>query len=187
VTDLHTRVFELRAEGLTQQAIVERLAEEGIVISRPTVSRVLSAGLPLELPPGEVGLEVERLAATVGGDLDAAGRATLALLRGVAAKVDQLAAMTTANSGVALASLAMRFGELVAELRPDRGGVLEDLRALLTAGDDDDRERYRAALSVIAAARSDGSDRYHEPRLAAEEAQQVARQALAPERTQEAR
>ena len=167
-TDLTLRVFELRGRGVTQQQIADDTG-----VSRATVSRILSAGPPVEAGPGELTMQVEALTREVGA-LDAADVAKVGWLRALAAKADQLQTMRTANSGVALANLTSRFRELVAEVRP-AGSEFDKLRDLLLDGLDGEAERHRGALMAIASGglTHPGADPWPAERL-----RETARQAL---------
>lgn len=173
--DITSRVFALRARGLTQQEIADATG-----VSRSTVSRILAAGEPAEAGPGPRAEEVEAIARALGS-VDEATRARLGLARSLAAKMDQTLDQRTAASAVAMANLARQYRDSLDELKPMAS---DDMAVLVAAlrGDPDEHAavaaRYRTALEVIASGRSDGSRDYSRPRLSAEEAQALAHRTL---------
>jgi transcriptional regulator with XRE-family HTH domain len=126
MTDIdYTEVLPLRAQGLTQQQIADRLG-----VSRSTICRILAAGAPTDLGPGPRAAEVEALAARMG-EIDDAVNARLGLARALAAKLDQCAALRTAQSSVAAANLVKQFRDTLDELQPMTNTHAEKLHQAL--------------------------------------------------------
>ena len=165
-------VFELRTQGWTMQQVADELG-----VSRSTISRVLQAGPPSPQVPGLRLLETRALAESLD-TTSAATKARLGLVLTLAAKLDQAEAQSTAASAVAVANLTAQYRATLTELAPQDGGSFERLVAALTGDMDGEAERYRAALTVIAASRSDGSKDAAKPRHTAEEQRAIAVGAL---------
>jgi transcriptional regulator with XRE-family HTH domain len=165
-------VLALRAQGWTQQAIATKLG-----ISRSSVSRILADGPRVPDESGERVREVRAMA----DRLELANpitRARYGLALTLAVKLDQAEKQTTASSGHSAATLGAQFRATLAELAPEEAGNFERLVAALTGDIDGEAERYRAALTVIAAGRSDGSKDWAKPRHTAEEMRAIAVEAL---------
>ena len=162
-------VHQLRSKGWTHQRIATELGA-----SRSTVSRILGAGPPVELPPGPRLLEVERIARDLA-DADPVTRAKLGLARSLGAKLDQAQEQRSAASAVAMANLARQYRETLNDLRAIASNDMERLVQALMGDVDSPAEFYRGVLSQIA---TGGLTPPNATPLTAEQLRACAREAL---------